>query len=329
VNRRELVFSGLALSATCQPSLLRSALAQDTYPARPVRLIVPSQAGGVYDLMGRLWADRIAPSFGTIVVENRAGGSATVGVAAAAKAAPDGYTILLASNATQILQPAMMSQPPYDPQKDFDVIAALTASWTAVVVTPSLPVKSVRELVDYVRANPGKLTMGFSGVGDTTHISGELFKQLGGLDMVGVPYRGMTPAIRELVSGHLQTAMPHITGQLVDLHRSGQVRILAINSPQRIAVAPDIPTAIEQGIPGMSSATFFYLYAPAGEPKPVLDRINQLTQEALTDKTYQQKLIDAGFDPMLIGDVEKTREFVQAEHDRWTPIARATGIKIN
>jgi tripartite-type tricarboxylate transporter receptor subunit TctC len=329
VNRRELVSSGLAL-AVAQTLASRRAWAQASYPARPVRLIVPSQAGGVYDLMGRLWADRIAPTFGTIVVENRPGGSATVGVAAAAKAAPDGYTILLASNATQILQPAMMSQPPYDPAKDFDVISALTASWTALAVTPSLPVKSVGELIDYARMHPGKLSLGFSGVGDTTHISGELFKQLaGGLDIIGVPYRGMTPAIRELVSGHLQTAMPHITGQLVDLHRNGQIRILAINAPQRIAVAPDIPTAVEQGMAGMSAATFFYLYAPAGTSKVVLDRINQLTQEALADKEFQQKLIDAGLEPMLIGNVEKTREFVQAEHERWTPIARSTGIRIN
>jgi tripartite-type tricarboxylate transporter receptor subunit TctC len=255
---------------------------------------------------------------------------ATVGVAAAAKAAPDGYTVLLASNATQVLQPAMMSQPPYDPLKDFDVISALSASWTALVVTGSLPVNSVTELIDYARKEPGKLTLGFSGIGDTTHIAGELFKQLGGgLDIVGVPYRGMAPAIRELVSGHLQAAMPHITGQLMDLHRNGQIKVLAINAPQRIVVAPDVPTAIEQGLPGMTAATFFYLYAPAGTPQPILERLNKLSQDALADPEYRKKLIDAGFDPVVIGDLEKTREFEHAEHERWTPIAKSTGIKIN
>lgn len=330
LNRRTFLVDVLTATVLPLVPLWAHAQAQESYPSRPVRLIVPSQAGGVYDLMGRLWADRISPMLGTIVVENRAGGLATVGVAAAAKAAPDGYTVLLASNATHILQPAMMSQPPFDSFKDFDVISALSASWTAIVVTASLPVHSVNELIAYSRANPGKLTFGFSGVGDTTHIAGELFKQLGGnLELVGVPYRGMAPAIRELVSGHLQTGMPHITGQLMDLHRNGQIRILAINAPQRIALAPDIPTSIEQGLAGMTAATFFYLYAPAGTPRSILERLNQLSQEALNDPNYRAKLIDAGFDPMVIGDLEKTREFVRAEHERWTPIAKSTGIKIN
>ena len=329
MNRRKLMAGGGALVASIGFGRC-TALGQDTYPSRPIRLIVPSQAGGVYDLMGRLWAEKVGPGLGTLVVDNRPGGSATVGVTAVAKAAPDGYSILLASNATHILQPAMMTQPPYDPVKDFVVVSALTASWTAIVVTASVPVKSVRELIEYARATPGKLNFGFAGVGDTTHIAGELFKQLGkGLDIIGVPYRGMAPAIRELASGHLQMGMPHITAQIIEMHRTGQVRILAINAPNRIPVAPDIPTAMEEGLPGMTAATFFYLFAPAGTPRPILERINAATQSALADKAFQTKLINAGFDPMPIGDLASTEQFMKIERERWTPIARATGIKIN
>lgn len=293
-------------------------------------MIVPSQAGGVYDLMGRMWADRIAPLLGTIVVDNRAGGSATVGVAAAAKSPPDGYNLLLASNATHTLQPAMMTTPPYDPVKDFTVVSALAASWTAIVVAANVPVHSLSELTAFVRANPGKLNFGYSGVGDTTHIAGELYKQLGGnLELVGVPYRGMTPAIRELVSGHLHMAMPHVTSQLTDLHRTGQIRILAVNAPQRLQAAPDIPTAIEAGLPDMTAATFFYLYAPAGVPRQILERINAVTREGFSAEDFKSKLVAAGFDPMAMGDLDQTAAFVAAEHARWTPIAQKTGIKIN
>jgi tripartite-type tricarboxylate transporter receptor subunit TctC len=326
--RREFLASSLmALAGTAAG--IRGVAAEETYPARPVRLVVPSQAGGVYDLMGRMWADRVAPALGAVVVENRAGGSATVGVASAAKAVPDGYTLLLASNATHILQPAMMTTPPYDPVNDFVVISALAASWTAIVVTASLPVKSVRELIDYARANPGKLNFGFAGIGDTTHIAGELFKELNGLDIVGVPYRGMTPAIRELLSGHLQMGMPHITSQIIDLHRNGQVRILAVNAPGRIALAPDTATSIEQGLPDMTAATFFYLYGVAGTPRPVLEKINRLTRDGFADPEFQRKLINAGFEPMLVGDLDQTAAFAKSEHGRWEPIARKTGIKIN
>jgi tripartite-type tricarboxylate transporter receptor subunit TctC len=328
--RRRSFLAGCATAFMTATTGVRVASAEAGYPTRPVRLLIPSQAGGVYDLMGRIWAERIAPALGTVVVENRAGGSATVGVAAAAKSAPDGYTLLLASNATHILQPAMMTTPPYDPVNDFVVISALTASWTAIVVTPSVPAKSLSELINYARANPGKLNFGYSGVGDTTHIAGELFKQLAnGLEIVGVPYRGMAPAVRELVSGHLQMAMPHITSQITELHRNGQVRILAINSPKRIAAAPDIPTASEAGLPEMTAATYFYLYAPAGTPRPILEKINRLTQEALTDQAFRTKLVNAGFDPMVVGDLDKSAAFAKSEHARWTPIAQKTGIKIN
>jgi len=329
VHRRAFIGNtAAALFAVLAPRRLQAAT--EEYPNRPVRLIVPSQAGGVYDLLARLWADKIGPHLGTVVVENRAGGSATVGVAAAAKMAPDGYTILLASNATQILQPAMMTITPYDPVHDFSVISVLAASWTSIVVTPSAPATSLNELLSYIKQNPGKVTWGFSGIGDTTHIAGELLKQTGGsLDLLSVPYRGMTPAIRELVSGHLQMATPHITSQLIDLHRNGQVRIIAINAPKRIAAAEDLPTAIEQGLTAMTAGTIFYLFAPAGTPLEVLRKINEVTHTGLNDSEFQKKLVDSGFEPLVVGNLQETQRFLQEERDRLILIAKSTGIKIN
>jgi len=327
MDRRSFLtsFFGMLLSG----GMVGPAVAEDAYPLRPVRLIVPSQAGGVYDLMGRIWADRLSSLLGTIVVENRAGGSATVGVTAAARAPADGYTLLLASNATQILQPAMMDKPPYDPVKDFVPVSNLAASWTAVVVAAAVPVHSLRELIDYAHANPGKLNFGYAGLGDTTHIAGELLKQLAKLDIVGVPYRGMTPAIRELVSGHLHMGMPHITTQIVDLHRTGQVRILAVNAPERLATLLDIPTAIESGLADMTAATFFGLYAPAGTPRPILEKINALTRKGFDESEFQKKLAGAGFEPMVLEDLDKTSAFAERERRRWIPIAQRTGIRIN
>jgi tripartite-type tricarboxylate transporter receptor subunit TctC len=293
-------------------------------------MIVPTAAGGVYDLMGRLLVDRIAPLLGTMVVENRSGGNATVGVTAAAKALPDGYTLLLGSNSTHIFQPVMMTTAPYDPVKDFSPIATLSASWSCVAVSPSLPVRNLLELIDYVRKNPGKVTHGIRGIGDVSHMGNELFKRLAGdLNILDIPYSAMAQAVRDLMTGDLQMTIPLLTSTLTELHRSGKIRLLAINSPKRISIAPEIPTAIEAGLAGMTTAEFFYLFAPAGTSVPIIKRLNDVVREAMNDKQFQQKLLTAGFDPRFVGDPEETRVQFEHERARWIPIAEATGIKIN
>jgi tripartite-type tricarboxylate transporter receptor subunit TctC len=331
VRRRDFLTAGPVLAfASLLASAPGGARAQEKYPSRPVRLIVPTPAGGVYDLMGRLLMDRIGPSLGTVVVENRAGGNATVGVTAAAVSAPDGYTLLLGSNSTHIFQPAMMSTPPYDPVKQFVPISTLSASWACLAVSPSLPVRDVGELIGYAKKNPRKVTSGMRGVGDVSHMTAELLKQLtGNISLQSIPYSAMAQAVRDLMTGDLLLTFPLLTRNLVELHDAGKIRLLAVTAPKRLSIAPDIPTAVESGVPGMTAAEFFYLFAPSGTPTPILQQLNDIARVALTDDEFQKKLLGAGFDPMFAGGLDETRALLGVERARWLPIAEATGMKIN
>jgi tripartite-type tricarboxylate transporter receptor subunit TctC len=330
MRRRDLLASGAALGAASLLGLsVARAQAPASYPSRTIRFIVPTAAGGVYDLMGRLLADRIGPPLGTMIVENRAGGNATVGVSAAAKSPPDGYTILLGSNSTHIFQPTMMRNPPYDPVKDFVPVATLSASWTCFVASPSLGVNTLKELVAYAKANPGKLTHAIRGIGDVSHMAGELFKQLTGKPTIlNVPYSAMATAVKDLMSGDLNMTIPLTTATLVELHNTGKIRLLAINAPKRLSIAPAIPTAEEAGIRDMLAAEYFYLFAPAGTPLPILQRLNNEDRTAMHNKCFQDRLTQAGFDPIFVGGLAESRAQFEKERARWVPIAEATGQKI-
>jgi tripartite-type tricarboxylate transporter receptor subunit TctC len=331
--QRRTLLAGAAAAAVGRVLTPPLAGAQPRYPTRTIAFIVPSPAGGVYDLNGRLLVDAVKGKLGTIVIDNRSGGTAWIGVLAAAKAAPDGYTILLAGSATHILQPAMMAAPPYDPVKDFAAIATLTASWTCVAINPALPVHSLAELIRYAKDHPGKLTTGFRGIGDPTHLAGELFRRLGGgpdrpLDILDVPYRTVPQAVNDLVSGSLEMSMPHITRNVTELHEAGKIRLLSLNAPNRIPLAPDLPTSREAGLDGMIAGTDFYLYAPAGTPVPILALWNGVVGDALRDPAFRDKLIAAGLEPIFAGDLAATAVYIEKERERWTPLVKAMGIRI-
>jgi len=324
--RRDLFTGGFAAMAVIATG--RLAGSQEKYPSRTVRLIVPTAAGGVYDLMGRLFIDRVAPSLGTAIVENRAGGNAVVGVTAAALSAPDGYTLLLGSNSTHIFQPAMMRERPYDPVKQFQVISTLSASWGCIAVSPKLGVNTLGELIDSAKKHP--LAHGMRGIGDISHMTAELLKQLApGFAPQYIPYSQMAQAVRDLMTGDLAMTMPLVTRTLAELHTTGKIRLLAVTSPKRLDVVPDVPTAIEAGVPSMVAAEFFYLFAPAGTPEPVLQHLNNTARAALTDNDFRKKLANAGFDPQFSGDLDATRRMFESERARWLPVAEASGAKIN
>jgi len=275
------------------------AIAQAPYPDKPIRLVVPFAPGGVVDTVGRLWAQRVGPGLGTVIVDNRGGAGGTIGTADVARAQPDGYTLLLGNTSTQVLNPATMARPPYDPVKDFITIDIIAISATSIIVHPSLPVRDVSSLIAYAKANAGKLSYGSAGAGTVTHLAGEMFKQRGGgLDIVHVPYKGAGPGIADLVSGYVPIMTPNITGQLLSLHEAGKVRILAVNAAQRLKAAPNIPTAVET-LPDMIALVFSGVFAPAGTPRPIVDRISQLTRTALADPAFQNTLVQSGFEPVL------------------------------
>jgi tripartite-type tricarboxylate transporter receptor subunit TctC len=315
-----------SLPAVALPRLGR---AQGTFPERPIKLVVAFAAGGVNDVVARHWADRMRPLLGTVYVENQPGGTGIIGSGEVARAQPDGHTILLGSTSTMVLNPMTMAKVPYDVAKDFVPIAILAVSTTSIVVHPSVPVKSVRELIVYAKANPGKLAYGSAGAGTMTNLAGELFKQLTGLnDIIHVPYKGAGPGLSDLVSGHIPLMTPNITGPVLELHRTAKIRILAVNASERLTAAPDIPTAREEGLPNMIGQLFLGLFVPAGTPKAVVDRIAAATAKAMADPEFQKVLVASGLEAIADSNSEKARAFIDAEIARWGPVVKAAGFKV-
>jgi tripartite-type tricarboxylate transporter receptor subunit TctC len=325
MNRRDVLAAGLAsLSAAALAPL--AALA---YPDRVIRLVVPFSAGGATDVVGRLWAEKMKPILGTVVTENRGGGGGVIGAAEVARSQPDGHTFLFGNTSTQVLIPSIVTHPPYDSLKDFVGVYIVCNSPTSIVVHESVPVRNLVELIAYAKANPGKLSYGSAGTGTMSNLSGELFKQLTGLnDLVHIPYKGAGPGITDLVSGHIPMMTPNVTGQVLEFHRTGKIRILAVNGAQRLGAAPDIPTAIEQGVPNMIGLLFLGLFAPAATPKPIIDRIVDATHTAMADADFQKVLLAAGLEPVPDSNSEKAKRFMDEEIARWGPVVKASGFKV-
>ena len=316
------------LAPAAAASTAVTAPAQDRYPSRPVRLAVPASAGGVHDVIGRVWAEKIKPHFGTVVIDNRGGGGGLIAATDVARAQPDGYTLLMGSTTTHVLLTPLLANPPYDPVKDFAAIAVFAYSSTSVVIHPSVPARSLAELIDYAKANPRRLSYGSAGNGSITNLAGELFKQrAGGLDIVHVPYKGIGQVVVDLVSGQLPMMSANATAHILELHRAGKARILSVNSTARLKTAPDIPTSTEAGLPGMVAQTTFGIFAPAGTPRPILDRINAVTQQAMADEQFQQELLRLGFEPLPGVGPDQAAAVFQDELVRWTPILKTVGTK--
>ena len=328
MKRHGVLTLGVLILAALAASIAAPALAQERYPARPIRLVIPSVPAGVHDVIGRVWAERVKPQLGTIVVDNRGGGGGLIGANDVAHSPPDGYSILLGSTSTHVLLTPVMANPPYDPVKDFSAVAVFAYSSTSIVINPALPVRTLGELIDYAKANPGKLSYGSAGNGSITNLAGELFKlRAGSLDIVHVPYKGIGQGVTDLIGGQIPMFSANATAQILDLHRAGKVRILSVNSQTRIRSAPDIPTSIEAGLPGMVAQTTFGIFAPAGTPKPILERINAVTQEAMADETFQRELLRVGFEPVLDVGPDKAAGVFQDELVRWAPILKTISMK--
>jgi tripartite-type tricarboxylate transporter receptor subunit TctC len=322
-------FLHLAAGAAAVPAMPRIARAQ-AYPTRPVRLVVPFPPGGAFDALGRPWAEKMKPLLGTVVVENIGGGGSSLGAAAVARARPDGYTILLGGTLPHINEALLKSRPLYDPVKDLDPIASVAVNFLGIAVHPSVPAQNLKELIAHAKTNPGKLSYGHAGVGSTNHLTGELFKSLAGVpDIVQLPYRGAGPAIADLISGQIPMAVVAVTGQVIELHRSGKLRVLAVTSPVRLTAAPELPTAAEAELPGLIVPATLGLLAPAGTPKPIIEQIAQATRTALAERAYQQALIESGFEPTIDSSPEKFRRSLADDVVLWAPVVKALGLKID
>jgi tripartite-type tricarboxylate transporter receptor subunit TctC len=326
VNRLRMLL--IALLASAGVWMSDAAFAQDRYPTRPIRLVIPSVPAGVHDVIGRVLAERVKPQLGAIVIDNRGGGGGLIGANDVAHAQPDGYSILLGSTTTHVLLTPVMANPPYDPVKDFSAVAVFAYSSTSIVANASLPVRTLGELIAYAKANPGKLSYGSAGNGSITNLAGELFKlRAGGLDIVHVPYKGIGQAVTDLIGGQIPLISANATAQILELHRAGKAQILSVNSQMRMRGAADIPTSIEAGLPDMVAQTTFGIFAPADTPRPILDRLNAATQDAMSDAAFQAELVRLGFEPVLGIGPDKAVGVFRDELARWTPILKTMDSK--
>jgi tripartite-type tricarboxylate transporter receptor subunit TctC len=326
-NRRR--FLHLAVGTAVLPIAPQIARAQ-AYPTKPIRLVVPFPPGGAFDFVGRPWADKMKPLVGTVVIENIGGGGSSLGAAAVARARPDGYTILLGGTQTHVSEALLKSRPLYDAVKDLDAIAGVAANALCIAVHPAVPVQNLKELIAYAKANPGKLSYGHSGVGSIQHLMGELFKSLAGTpDIVQVPYRGTGPLITDLVSGQVPMGTPGVTGQVIEFHRSGKMRVLAVTSPARLDAAPELPTAAELGFAGMTVMGSIGLLAPAGTPIGIVEQVAQATRTIVAEPAFKRMLIEAGIEPTLNSTPEKFRQSLAADVARWAPVVKSLGLKID
>ena len=329
MRRRDVLALGVSsLSIAAVRSLPASA--QGKYPDQPIRLIVPRAAGGVVDVVGRLWAEQVKGLLGNVVIENQGGGGGIIAAQTVARAKPDGYTLLAGTTSELVISPVIMSTPSYDPVKDLAPIAITAVSISCLMVHASLPVHTLQELVAYAKANSGKLTYGSAGVGTSAHLCAELFKQLAGLpDIVHVPYKGANPGLADFYAGHLPIFAASVSPQVLEMHKLGKIRILVAGTDRHLAGAPDIPISSEAGFPDLITLQFMGVFAPGGTPRPIIDQVASVTHQVMADADFQKKLVAAGFEPVTDSGPEKTTKFVADELKRWTPLLKTSGIQMN
>lgn len=298
------------------------------YPAKPVKMIIPYPPGGGNDTLGRLFAIKLSERLGQpVVVENRPGAGTLIGTEAAAKSAPDGYTILLSSIATHALSPNLYARVPYDPIRDFAPVTLLGIAPTVLVVRNDLPAKDLAELVAAARAKPGGFTYASGGNGTPPHINAEVFKAVAGVDLLHIPFKGGGPALVDLMAGRVDimldtaaSAMPHV--------RSGKLRALAISGPKRSPEYPDLPTFAEAGLPQYDTNAWYSVHAPAGTPPEIVRRLNTELVASLREPDVQARFRQLSTDP--VGNTpEEFAAFVKAELDKYARVIKSAGIRLD
>jgi tripartite-type tricarboxylate transporter receptor subunit TctC len=301
-----------------------SAVAQP-YPNRPVKIIVPTPAGGPVDVMARLLANALPAFLGqNVIVENRAGAGNTLGSKVAAAADPDGYTLLVSAASGLIMSPMVYKSAGYD-ENSFAPIALVAETPQVLVAHPSAPFGSVAELVAYAKANPGKLNYSTGGAGTLPHLTAELFKQLSGTDIVHVPYKGGGPALTDVVAGQIQLTFDTV-GTSLQFIRDGRLKALAVSNPARLAELPDVPTMPELGYPAINTGAWVAVLAPLGTLRPIIERLNQATNDALKSPAMREPLMRLGAQPRG-GTPEDLARHMRAEHDKWGPIVARLGLR--
>jgi tripartite-type tricarboxylate transporter receptor subunit TctC len=304
------------------------ALAQaPPYPVRTITIIVSAAPGGVTDALGRVLAQRLTEAWGQqVIVENKPGANNQIAAEYVAKAPADGYTLFVVPEVTFVVNPSLYARLGYDPVKDFTPIVGLVTINHALVVNPSLPVENVKELIDLAKRKPGELNYGTFGIGSSGHLNMEMLQTLAGVKFVPVHYRGATPALTDVIAGHIQLMFISV-GSAVPPWRAGKVKLIAVGAPKRMALLPEVPTIAESGITGYEAVSWFGLFGPAGMPREIVTKINTEVRRIFADAAFHKNFLEPQFFEPIAGAPEQLSEFIRVEEPKWRKVVRDANVK--
>ncbi len=310
----------------CMLALAASSSFPQGYPSKPIRLIVPWPPTGTVDILGRTLGQKLSDNMGqSVVVDNRAGANGIIGSEAAAKAMPDGYTLLVDNITGHAINATLQGKMPFDSMRDFAHVSLLASVPDGIVSLPSLPAKNIQELIALAKARPGQLTYASFGIGSSAHLAGELFKIMAGVDMLHIPYKGGQPAIADLLAGQVSIYIP-VLPSVVQLSKAERLRLLAVTGARRSSAMPNVPTVAESGLPGFEASNWFGLMAPSGTPPEIVGRINAETAKALLAPDVQERLASLGFE-IQSSTPQEFYALLKSETEKWAKVVKASGAR--
>ena len=326
IARRRVLGIALCAAAGFLPGM---SIAQQAYPTHPVRVIVPFPAGGTTDIFARLVGERLSQSLGQqFVIENRGGAGGNIGADAVAKAEPDGYTLVMGTVGTHAINPSLYAKMPYDALNDFAPVAYVAGVPNLMVVNPrTVKATTVQVFIAEAKASPRKFNMASSGNGTSIHLSGELFKQMTGVEMPHVPYRGSGPAVNDLIAGQVDVMFDNLPSS-IEHAKAGSLRAIAVTSRQRSRALPEVPALAEAGLPDFEATSWFALFAPKGTPREITTKLNQEVRKALESSELQKRFADLGGEIKLMAP-DELMALVRAEHDKWAKVVKTSGAKVD
>ena len=325
---QKIVRTGLALAAGALLSVAQTQVLAQTFPSKPIRVVVGFPAGGPLDQHARLLTDKLQGVLGQpIIVDYKPGAGGAVGAQDVMKAPADGYTLMLANTGVMVINPALYPKLPYSTLKDFTPVARTAMQPLALLVNNKVPAKNLQEFINYAKANPGKVNFGSAGNGGISHLVPEMFKSATGLDLVHIPYKGSAPAFTDLVGGQVQFMAESIP-QAAAYHKQGKVRALAVTSKERNPALPEVPTAIESGLKGFEVVGFYGFLAPAGTPKEVVAKLSTAFGQVMQLPEVRGRMVEQGADPAFLG-ADEFRQFLAGEMPRWAEAVKASGTKMD
>jgi tripartite-type tricarboxylate transporter receptor subunit TctC len=318
--RKSLIVAVAALAVS-----VTSAQAEN-FPTRPITLVIPFAPGGSTSIVGRGIAEKMSELLGEkVIIDNRPGAGGTVGTRAVAKSEPDGYTLLLGYTGTLAIGPSLYKSVGYDPRKDFAPIGMIGNAPNSLVVNPFFAPKTVGELIAYAKANPGKVNFGSAGAGTASHITGEYFARAAGIKLIHIPYKGTGPALTDVLGGHIPMAFAPIPASHTNV-AAGKLRALAVTSNTRSGLLPDVPTIAESGLPGFDASLYYGLAAPAGTPRPIIDKLNKALRDALASAEVRRQLGNDGTE-ITPGSPEDYADFIDKDERKWAQLVKASGVE--